>query len=354
MLLNLSSSDDETAPTVDRAGFWLGFVLFVVISSIEAVASVVWTRIRVTFHQDRPCELSYRVFGREIFNTIIDAETATEIANNGMPVGISCRSSSSVTHSYGGSVAYGSVSSMIHSEWETVTYHSSRSTGCSCCGGFETQHSSIYGLATEAVIDKFFSIMLVPMLLIRRFNPMTSLQAPKVLANNIKELVWPSMGRSLGRTLEHLIHLLVSLTDVALGIAGLVMVPGSTERLYNTLKDVEAPLTFEHYLTLFLLSWMLGALRLVFKIPLRSSRRSIRMFGMPATIVFAVASLANPALFVLGCWKIDHARRTQQPWKPMLSYWIGCASTISFTFCGVEVFEIFGVIGLILMLKHTV
>jgi len=171
--------------------------------------------------------------------------------------------------------------------------------------------------------------------------------------DNVKDLVRPGTERIVWRGLQHAVHLLVGLTDVSLGVAGLALNPGSPQRLYDTLKDPKAPMTFENYSTLFLMYWLLGALLLLCMIPQRSARRSIQMFGWPGTIAFAVASLASVALFCLGCWKIDYARRHHTPWRPMLSYWIGGASAISFPMCGVEVFHTFGVVGLVFMLIHT-
>ncbi len=116
--------------------------------------------------------------------------------------------------------------------------------------------------------------------------------------------------------LEHTVHLLVGLTDVSLGVAGLAPVPGSPQGLYATLKDPIAPMTFENYSTLFLLYWLLGALLLVCMIRLRSERKSIQIFGWPRATAFAVASLASLVLFCLGCRKMDYARRNQTLWTP--------------------------------------
>ncbi len=41
------------------------------------------------------------------------------------------------------------------------------------------------------------------------------------------------------------------------------------------------------------------------------------------------------------------------PWRPMVSYWIGGASAISFAPFGIEVFHTFGVVWLVFMLIHT-
>jgi hypothetical protein len=112
-------------------------------------------------------------------------------------------------------------------------------------------------------------------------------------------------------------------------------------------------MTFQNYSTLFLIYWLLGAALLLCMIPQLSARRSIQMFAWPGAIAVAVAELASLALFFLGCWKIDYAMRDHTPWRPMLSYWIGGASAISFPMCGVEVFHTLGVVGLLFMLIYT-
>jgi hypothetical protein len=278
-----------------------------------------------------------------MFVTTVEPNEASEIATKGMPAGF-----------YSGSVS----SATFSNDYSTSTY--SASSGCSCCGGWETRNTKIYGHTTEAVIDKFGSLMLVPTLLIRRFNPQTSLKAPagvvdnvKDLVNNIKSLVKPGKEGSVGRLLEHVVHLLVGLTDVSLGVAALALIPGSPQNLFDTLKDPRAPMTFENYSTLFLLFWLLGALLLPCMIPLRSARRSIQIFGWPGAIAYAVATFASVVLFGLGCWKIDYARRHHVSWTPMLSYWIAGANAVSFPLCGIEVFHTFGVVGLVFMLIHA-
>jgi len=330
------SAAEGAAEAVDTAGFWVGFTLVFVISAVESAASVIWTRFRVTSDGIHPIELSCRVCGREIFLSIIDEDAATEIANEGMPAGCYSGSDSSVT------------ASNMHS-----TMTRSRSDGCSCCGGFESRHTETHGRVVEAVIDKFFSFMMAPTLLIRRFNPATGLSAPAGLVSNVKGLLKPDIKRTVGRMLEHGVHLFVGLVDISLGVAGLALKPESPQNLYDTLKDPSAPMTFENYLTLFLLYWLLGAVLLLCMIPLHSSRRSTQVFGWPGVILFLVAALASLVLFGLGCWKIDYARRHRAAWTPMLSYWIGGASGISFPLFGIEVFHVFGVVGLILMVKHT-
>ena len=302
-----TASAAGAAGTVDTSGFWLGFCLLVVVSAAESAASIIWTRIRVTSDGIHPPELSCRVCGREINATPIDPEQASEIAEGG---------------------------------------------GGGTCGCF-TSHTETDRRGRNAVMDQFGSPSLVPSLLIRRFNPNMSLEAPARLVNNVKELVRSGTERNVVRVLEHVVDLLVSLTDVSLGVAGLALSPGSPQSLYSTLKDPKAPITFQNYTTLFLMYWLLGAVLLLCMIPQRSSRASIQIFGWPGLIAFAVAGLASLVLFGLGCWKIDFARRHHTPWTPMLSYWIGGASAISFPVCGVDAFAVFGTIGLVFMLKDT-
>lgn len=111
-------------------------------------------------------------------------------------------------------------------------------------------------------------------------------------------------------------------------------------------------MSFANYSTLFLLYWLLGVVTLIMMIPLRMKRRSIQLFGIPGAVAQGIAALASLVLFGLGCWKIDYARRHGLPWTPMLSYWIGGASAISFPLFGIEVFHTFGVVGLVFMLRH--
>ena len=56
------------------------------------------------------------------------------------------------------------------------------------------------------------------------------------------------------RLLEHTVDLLFSLMDLSLGVAVLALNPGSPRELYNTLDDPKAPMTFQNYATLFLLT----------------------------------------------------------------------------------------------------
>ncbi|KAJ3489094.1 hypothetical protein NLG97_g6064 [Lecanicillium saksenae] len=243
------------AESVDTAGFWLGFSLLFVISAAETVASVIWTQVRVTLDDNHTAELSCRVCGREIFVTAIDPKTAAELLNDSEGV-------------YSGFYS-GTVSSMTMSN-DMGTTHVSNSSGssCGCCCGWQTARSGVYDGTTEVVLNSFGSLMMIPTLLVRRFNPAMALNAPAGLFNNVKDLTWPRVERTVGRVLEHAVHLLVGLADVALGIAGLALNPGSPEKLYETLRDKTSPMTFESYFTLFLLYWLLGALLLLCMIPL--------------------------------------------------------------------------------------
>lgn len=332
-----AASTATAAQSVDTAGFWLGFALLFIVSAVETAASIIWTQMRVTSDGVHTSELSCRVCGREIFVSAIDPKRAAEILNDGEGL-------------YSGFYS-GTVSSMTWSnDMGSTQVSNSSGSACGCCCGWQTAHTDVHDGTTEVVLNSFGSLLLVPTLLVRRFNPAMALNAPAGLFSNVKDLARP---RTLGRLLEHAVHLLVGLTDVALGIAGLALNPGSPEKLYETLKDRMAPMTFESYFTLFLLYWLAGALLLLCMIPLHSKRRSTQIFGWPAGVLHSVVSLACIVLFALGCWKIDHARRHHLPWTPMLSYWIGGASAISFPLCGVELFHTFGVVGLIMMLLHT-
>jgi hypothetical protein len=334
VLPTASAADDAEA--VDTAGFWLGFSLILVVSAVEAAASIIWIRRRVTSDGIHPCEVSDHICGRQISVEIIDLQTAKEKMQEGMFAGFFWGPTSSA--SYNG----------------IVMNSSARLYGCNpCCGGGSTMRAEVHGDMVDAVEDKFGSLVQVPTLLIRRFNPITSLEAPAGLVNNIKNIVWLSKGRTVGQLVEHTVHLFFGLLDVSLGVAGLVLTPGSPQNLYETLKDPEAPMSFENYLTLFLLYWLLGVLLLICMIPLRSERRSIQIFGWPGAMAKAIAALASLVLFCLGCWKIDYARHHDAPWTPMLSYWIGGASVITIPFFDMEVFHIFGLVGLVFMLKHV-
>lgn len=210
-----------------------------------------------------------------------------------------------------------------------------------------------YGLKKETVIDQSFDLALVLTLLIRRFNPKMSLQAPARLVNTVKDLVGPRTDTFVVRVPEHAVDLLISLTDVSLAIAVLALNPNSPRQLWDTIKDPKASMTFQNYTTLFLLYWLLGAVLLLCMIPQRSMRASIQIFGWPGKIASAVSWSVIIALFCLGCWKIDFARRHHTPWTPMLSYWISGASKVTFMVCGVDVLNVFGTVSLVFMLIHT-
>ena len=295
------------AGTVDTPGFWVGFSLLVVISAAESAFSIIWTRIRFTFDGIHPCECSHQVCGREITVSSIDPQEAPQIA-----IGAAGR----------------------NFWW----------------GAVETKTD---GLTKRVVIDRWCNPELVLTLLIRRFNHAMGMAAPARLANTVKDLVRPSKDKTVVQVYENVIDLLFSLTDVFLGIAVLALNPSSPQELYDTFKDPKAPMTFQNYTTLFMLYWLLGALFLSCTIPQRSARISLQIFGWPWAIAFAVTALANIALFAVGCWKIDFARRHHTPWMPMLSYWISGVSTYHYLLCGVDVFDAFGTVGLIFMLAHT-
>lgn len=301
------AAGDSTASNVDTVGFWLGFTLLVIVSSLEAAMSVIWTHIHMTSDGEHLPELSCRVCGREVVLATIDPETARTMADEGL----------------GG--------------------------GCAC---YFTRNTSIGGGKIEMTADMFCSMMLVPTLMVRRFNPLTSLKAPAELADNVRVFFKPR-NHTVRRLLENGVSVIVGLMDVSLGVAGLALNSRSPGELYNALKDPKAPLTFENYSTLFLLYWLLGAVLFLCILPMRSKRRSLQIFGLPGAIAYGVAALGGVVLFALGCWKIDVARKAYEDWRPMLSYWIGGASSISFPFCGVEVFHTFGLVGLVFMLKHT-
>ena len=332
-----SSPAPSTAEAVDTAGFWLGFVLIFVVSAIETLAAILWTRWRVSSDGIHPCELSARVCGREILVAAIDNQTAEQIASEGMTSGFYSGRYSSVTQT-----GYG-----------VETTHVENANGCSTCGGWERRRKQMHGNVLESVIDQFFGVQMVPTLLIRRFSPTTGILAPAGMVKNVKELVVSVGTEGFGRVLEHGVHLFVGLVDLGLGLAGLALNPEAPQKLYNTIKDPAAPMTFESYLTLFLLSWLLGAALLLCMIPLRSKQRSIQLFGWPGKIAMIMAMSANFALFGLGCWKMDVARREGTPWAPMLSYWIGGANAINFAPLGFELFHTFGVVGLIIITQHT-
>ena len=302
-----TASATGAAGTVDTPGFWLGFSLLLVISAAESAFSVIWTRIRFTFDGIHPGECSHRVCGREITVSSIDPQEASQIA-----IG---------------------------------------AAGCNFWWGIVDTKTD--GLTKKVVVDRWVNLELVLTLLIRRFNPAMSMAAPGRLVNAVKDLVKPGNDKTVVRVYENVIDLLVGLTDVFLGMAVLALNPSSPQELYDTFKDPKAPMTLQNYTTLFMLYWLLGAVLLLCIIPQRSARMSIQIFGWPWAIAFAVTALANIALFSLGCWKIDFARRHHTPWTPMLSYWISGVSTYHFLLCGVDVFDAFGTVGLVFMLTHT-
>jgi hypothetical protein len=170
---------------------------------------------------------------------------------------------------------------MVSGPGREDTYRSSDTT-CSLCTGCERKRSQRINGVTEAVIDMYGSIVLVPTIVIRRFNPMTSLKGPTSLVDNVRAFFSPGKD-SLGRLMEHAVHLLVGLTDVSLGVAGLALNPGSPQKLYTTLKDPEAPMTFENYSTLFLIYWVLGALLYLCICQRRAPKGAYRCSGGRAT-----------------------------------------------------------------------
>lgn len=225
--------------------------------------SIIWTRIRVTSDGIHDPEYSCRVCGREVILTTIDPELERKIAEEGLAGG--------------------------------------------CAGCFKGETMVAHGKA-ETTLDMYGSVMMVPTLMIRRFNPSISLVAPAGLVDSVRVFFKPGSS-TVRRLLEHGVDVIIGLTDVSLGVAGLALNPRSPEALYTALKDPKAPLTFENYSTLFLLYWLLGAVLLICMIPMRSKRRSVQIFGWPSVIAYAVASSASLVLFALGCWKIDVARK---------------------------------------------
>ena len=303
--MNTTSESDASSTAVDyinSVGFWLSFTLIVGVSAVEALASIVWTRIRISAVGDgEHCELSIRVCGRVILSRIIDYYTADEISERGA----------------GG------------------------------CGPFVCSTRATVGLNT--VIDLHGSIEMVPTIAIRRFNPSMSLDGAKELIKNFMELL---DGEGDIHPVENVVHIIVTLLDISLSISGLVLIPASPQNLWDTLKDVSAPMTLDNYLTLFMLWWILGVLLLVAMLPLYSQERRIQLLGCPGLVVYVIASMVSLVLFGLGCWKIDFARRNGLSWTPMLSYWIGGASSISCQ-CGFDVFQTFGFVGMVFMLLDT-
>jgi hypothetical protein len=297
-----TDTSSTTADSIDAVGFWVSFTLIVGLSACEALASIFWTRIRVTF-VDEQHWFSIHVCGHEVVCRAISIETAQTIAD-------------------------------LVAE------------GKSICG--YNSHSIVRN--RETVIDVYGSISFVPTFAIRRFNPTTSLAGASELVKSFTELFW---GFGEFHCLANFVHLFVELVDISLGITGLVLIPNSLPKLWDTLQDVTAPMTLENYLTLLMIWWILGVLLLVAMLPLHSKHRFMQLFGLPGLVASVVANSASFVLFGLGCWKIDYARRNGLDWTPLLSYWIGGASSISCTCCEIEVFHTFGFVGLVFMLLHT-
>ena len=219
-------------------------------------------------------------------------------------------------------------------------------------GGCGTKKTA--GLNT--VMDLHGNIAMVPTIAIRRFNPLMSLDGAKELVKNFMDLLEggpPPVENVVHHPVENVVHIFVTLLDISLvSITGLVLIPASLQNLWDTLQDVSAPMTLDNYLTLFMLWWILGVLLLVAMLPLRSQERHIQLLGCPGLVVYVIAAMTSLVLFGLGCWKIDFARQNGLNWTPMLSYWIGGASSISCQ-CGFDVFQTFGFVGMVFMLLDT-
>lgn len=301
-----SDTSSTAAESIENVGFWVSFALIVGVSAVEALASMFWTRIRVTAvttADGEECyEMSVRVCGREIMCGVIDHATAQAMAAQ---------------------------------------------TRAGCAIYFEMHVHNL-----ETVADLFGSTSMVTTIAIRRFNPATSLAGAIGLVNNVRELFREDEDGDV-HYLDNVVHLLVGLVDISLGITGLVLIPSAPQKLVDTLRDVTAPMTLENYLTLLTLWWILGVMLLVSILPLCSKARRIQWFGCPGLVATLIASMANFALFGLGCWKIDHARRNGLDWTPMLSYWIGGASAIQVPCCACEIFSTFGFVGMVFMLLDT-
>ena len=306
-----SDTSSTAAESVENVGFWVSFALIVGVSAVEALASMIWTRLRVkavtTADGEGYFEMSVRVCGREIMSGVIDHATAQDVAAQ---------------------------------------------AGYGMCAIYS--HVHVHNL--ETVADAFGSTSMVTMIAIRRFNPATSLAGASGLVNNFMELFHEDDDEDEDgdvHYLENVVHLLVGLVDISLGITGLVRIPSAPQKLVDTLRDVTAPMTLENYLTLLTLWWILGVLLLVSMLPLRIKVRKIQWFGCPGVVASCIASMASLGLFGLGCWKIDYARRNGLDWTPMLSYWIGGASAIQVPCCACEISSTFGFAGMVFMLLDT-
>ena len=219
-----SSTADES--TIEAVGFWISFVLIVVISGVEALASILWTRIRIASDGEHPWEVSISVCGREISRAVIDDAAARAIADEA---------------AMGAGVAGCSV-------------------GCSLCSVSPFQ----------TTIDMYGALSMVTGIAIRRFDPLMSLKGPSELVNNFMDLFRGDGDDDDMHYFENFVSLFFRLIDISLGVSGLVLTPASPQELWDTLQDVTAPMTFENYLTLFLLWWLLGVLLLVAMLPRRS------------------------------------------------------------------------------------
>jgi hypothetical protein len=284
-----SDASTTAAESIDSVGFWLSFVLIVGISALEAIASIFWTRIHVKSQSTYFFE-SMRVCGHEIYCHEIRNEEARAIFEF---------------------------------------------RGC---------------MNGETTIDVYGSIYFVSTIAIRQFDPSTSLEGASELFKSFSELF---QGDSDIYCFAKVVDLFVVLVDISLGVSGLILIPSAPQMLLDTLQDVTAPMTLENYLTLLMLWWILGVILFVAMLPLRSPDRRVHLFGWPGLVASFIANMAGLVLFGLGCWKIDYARRNGLNWTPMLSYWIGGASSIRFNFCGIEIFHTFGLVGLVFLLLGT-
>lgn len=304
--------------SVESVGFWLSFSLIIGLSALEAFLSIIWTRIRVKALKSTTggdgYELSIRVCGREVCNRLISPQDAAMINNE---------------------------TNRMYENWIPV-------------GAQGAQRVIFQQRSADVIADRNGNLSMVPTLLIHRFSPMLSLDGAAGLTKHFIELLG---GENDIKYYENVVHLVVGLVDVSLGIAGLVLVPSSPMKLWDTLQDVTTPMTLENYMTLSLLWWILGALLLVAMLLLRSETNSIQFAGCMGVVAYVIAAMADAVLFGLGCWKIDYARRNGYDWTPMLSYWIGGASAISLPFsccgCDFEIFHVFGLVGLVYLLLDT-